>query len=206
MAAFGEQAHDQPPHVKSWRRIVRVNISPGSKAAVVVFAALIVRAQVALPLQSPLQPVKKSLPEPAAVSVTFVPVGNDAEHVPGQLIPAGKLVTVPFAPPCEVVVTVSSFPAANVASTLAGALSVSSQLPLPLQSPPQPVKSSLVELAVSVTCVPFGNDAEHVPGQVIPAGALVTVPCAPPCSVRATATVRATPTHVSVIDGAAPVP
>jgi hypothetical protein len=48
-----------------------------------------------VPAQPPLQLAKASWPVAAAVRVTELPVLKDAVHVPGQLIPAGVLTTVP---------------------------------------------------------------------------------------------------------------
>jgi hypothetical protein len=63
------------------------------KVAVTVAAA--VTEQTPVPEQPPLQPLNV-LPEVGvAVSATEVPFANDAEHVAPQLIPAGKLDTVP---------------------------------------------------------------------------------------------------------------
>ena len=51
------------------------------------------------------------------------------------------------------------------------------QAPVPVQSPPQPVKvDPLLGVAVSVTRVPLVNDAKQAVGQLMAAGALVTVP------------------------------
>jgi len=57
-----------------------------------------VRVQVVVPVQSPPQPVNFVYPAAVAgvaVSVTEVPLVYVALHVPGQLMPAGLLVTVP---------------------------------------------------------------------------------------------------------------
>ena len=55
-----------------------------------------VMEQVPVPEQTPLlHPVKVIFEAGAAVRVTFVPTAYFATHVPGQLIPAGLLVTVP---------------------------------------------------------------------------------------------------------------
>lgn len=65
------------------------------KLALTVSAALIETLQLPAPEQAPPQPVKP-LPEPAvSVSVTEELSGKLAAQVPGQLIPAGLLVTVP---------------------------------------------------------------------------------------------------------------
>ncbi len=75
-------------------------------------------------------------------------------------------------PPTSVSVT------ANVALTLASALSVTVQVPVPEQLPPlQPEKvEPAAGAAVKVTAVPLANAAEHVAPQEMPAGVLVTVP------------------------------
>lgn len=66
---------------------------------------------------------------------------------------------------------------ANVALTIVGALRVGVQGPLPLQAPPQPVKTQPAAGAgFSVTLVPVSNEAEHVGAQEMPAGLDVTEP------------------------------
>jgi len=93
-----------------------------------------------------------------ALSTTVVPVGKSNEHVDPapQLIPAGDDVTVPLpgSPSTEtvswVVVT-----AVNVAVTLLAASIVTTQLPVPVQAPLQPVNAlPVLAVAVSVTLVP----------------------------------------------------
>jgi hypothetical protein len=71
----------------------------------------------------------------------------------------------------------------NVALALIGALIVNGQVdplgvPAPEHAPPQPanVETPPAAVAVSVTEVPSANVAEHVPGQLMPAGELVIVP------------------------------
>src|SRR6266498_3361479 len=52
---------------------------------------------------------------------------------------------------------------------------------VPVQAPLHPAKPNPVAgLAVKVTCGTFVNVPEHVPGQLIPAGLLVTVPVPAP--------------------------
>jgi len=101
--------------------------------------------------------------------------GNFAVHVPGQLIPAGLLVTLPV--PLPDVVTVSAAPAVNVAVTVSAAVMVSLHVDEPVQAPLQPPKRSLLPgVALRVTCMFCGKLAVQVPGQLIPAGLLVMVP------------------------------
>ena len=105
-------------------------------------------------------------------------------HVPGQLIPAGLLVTVPV--PTMVTETVAET-AVNVAVTAWLLVRVTAHVPVPEH--PAPLQLVKVEfafgVAVSVTVVGWVKLAEHVPtpGQVIPAGLLVTVPPPVPASV-----------------------
>src|SRR5262249_8824546 len=76
-----------------------------ANVAVTAFAALMVTVQFPVPVQAPLQP-ENVPPEPGvAVSVTVVPELNDAEHVVGQLIPAGVLAIVPVPVPATVAVS-----------------------------------------------------------------------------------------------------
>jgi len=62
--------------------------------------------QVAVPVQAPLQPAKVLFVPGASLSVTWVLCVKLAEHVVGQLIPVGLLVTVPVPFPASVTVTV----------------------------------------------------------------------------------------------------
>jgi len=71
-----------------------------TKLAVTVVAAFMVTVHVPVPVQPPpLQPVNVEPAAAAAVSVTDVPVVNDAEQVVPQEMPAGLLVTVPLPAP-----------------------------------------------------------------------------------------------------------
>jgi hypothetical protein len=64
-----------------------------------------------------------------------------------------------------------------VALTACTALIVTVQAPVPVQAPLQPVNVEPVAgVAVKVTELPLANEAAHVAPQVIPVGALVTVP------------------------------
>src|SRR5205807_795823 len=69
-------------------------------AAVPVATAVIVTAQVPVPVQPPpLQPVKVEPAAGAAVKVTTVPIVKEFEHVAPHEIPVGLLVTVPLPAP-----------------------------------------------------------------------------------------------------------
>src|SRR5512132_1479921 len=166
-----------------------------SKVAVTARSWSIVTTQGPVPVQSPPQPVKVEPASGVAVSVTAVPDGNEAEHVAPQSIPVGELVTVPEPDPAFVTVSVGG-PTSKVAVTARSWSIVTTQGPVPVQSPPQPVNVEPASgVAVSVTAVPDGNDAEHVAPQSIPAGELVTVPEPDPAFV--TVSVRLTPTNPS---------
>jgi hypothetical protein len=52
-----------------------------------------------LPEQAPVHPAKVEPAAALSVSVTEVPLVKFAPHVPGQLIPAGLLVTAPLPDP-----------------------------------------------------------------------------------------------------------
>ena len=68
--------------------------------------AVIVSMQTPMPEQSPDQPVNVEPAAGASMSVTAVPLLNDAEQVAPQLAPAGELVTVPEPEPLLVTVRV----------------------------------------------------------------------------------------------------
>lgn len=91
-----------------------------------------------------------------------------------QLTPAGVDVTVPKPNPAFLTVSVLSL--SNTAVAERSVLMVRLQVPVPEQSPNQPVKEEpAAGLAVSVTGAAAKGD-EHVDPQLIPAGLVVTVP------------------------------
>src|SRR5207247_9299048 len=130
------------------------------------------------------RPLKVEPAAGAAVSVTAVPLAKLAEQVAAQLIPAGELVTVPLPVPAGVTVRVKVC-TVKVAVTVVAAETVTTHVPVPEHPPPvQPVKvEPAAGVAVSVTAVPLVKLAEHVAPQVIPAGALVTLPLPVPAAV-----------------------
>ena len=73
-----------------------------------------------------------------AASVTWEFGANSALHVPGQVIPAGLLVTVPVPVPDSA--TVRPMPALNVALTVSAADMVTVQVLVPEQLPLHPPK------------------------------------------------------------------
>ena len=66
---------------------------------------------------------------------------------------------------------------AKLAATVAAALMVTLQAPVPVHAPLQPLKvESVPGVAVNATIVPVVNEAAHVEPQAMPAGVLVTAP------------------------------
>jgi len=162
-----------------------VTATPGLKAAATLVAADTVTAHAPAPEQPPLHPPKYWPEAGVSLSETCVPGAKFAEHVVGQLIPAGLLMTVPV----PVRATVRASPPVNAAVTFVAAVRVMAQVLAPEQPPPlhPPKYSPVAGVSVSVTCVFGAKPAEQVPGQLIPAGLLVTVP------VPVTATVTESP-------------
>ena len=108
------------------------------KAAVIFALELRFTVHVLVPVQLPPQP-PNVYPLPAvSVRVTCVPCGKLAEHVAGQVIPAGLLATVPV--PVGVIATLMPSPAVKVGVTLSAAAMVTVQELVPEQAPLQPPK------------------------------------------------------------------
>jgi hypothetical protein len=164
--------------------------------AVTDVAALIVTVHVPVPEQPPpLQPVNVEPAAGVAVRATTVPLVKACEQVTPQEMPAGELVTVPPPFPDFVAESVKD-DCMKVAVVEVAALIVTVQEPVPEQPPPlQPAKvEPAAAAAVSVTDVPFANEAEQVAPQEMPAGVLVTVPFPAPALV----TVNVEPVDVPV--------
>jgi hypothetical protein len=153
---------------------------PLLNVAVTVWAAVIVTEHPPVPVQpAPLQPANVDPSAAAAVSATTAPLAKLAEHVVGQLIPAGALDTTPVPVPASFTARVKLFAlCAKLATTVVAAVIVSVQVPVPSQGPaPHPVNvDPLAGAAVNVITVPLAKPNEHVAPQLIPAGLLVTVP------------------------------
>ena len=103
-----------------------------------------------------------------------------------QLMPGGSLVTVPSPRPDFVTVNVTG-KRSNCADTVLLVSIVTVQGPVPEQAPLQPTKvDPPAGSSVNVTVLPVGKLALHVFPQLMPVGALVTVPDPDPlfCIVR----------------------
>src|SRR5262249_28729917 len=121
------------------------------------------------------QPLKVELASAVAVSVTEVPCPNACAHVAPQSIPGGFEVTAPS--PTPALTTVSALSDSKVAVTECGTVIVNVQVPVPAQSPDQPVNvDPAAGLAVSVTDVPWAKECVHVAPQSMPVGVDVTEP------------------------------
>lgn len=168
-----------PPPVPA---LVTVIWGGGPNSAVTLEALFIVTLQAPMPVHAPLQPTKVDRPEGVAVSMTVEAAGKSALHVAPQLMPAGELVTEPVPEPTTETPSVTGGIGVKVAVTDWGPVIVTRQGPLAaVHAPLQPLKSEPgLGVAVSVTVVScVKKPLQEVP-QVIPAGALVTVPAPGP--------------------------
>lgn len=145
------------------------------KVAVTTLAALTLTVHAPVPEQAPDQPANVELAAGAAERLTLLPGAKVALQVEPQLIPAGLLVIRPD--PGPVTETDKEPGAAKAAPTVVSAFSTTVHLPVPEHAPDQPENAELeAGAAVSVTEVPAANVALQAEPQLIPAGALVTVP------------------------------
>ena len=117
-------------------------------------------------------------------------------------MPAGDEVTVPLPAPARATVSVYWL-SVKVAVTDAAPVMLTAQVLVPEQPPPlQPAKVEPADgAAVSVTVLPWPNDAEQVAPQLMPAGDDVTVPA--PVPVLVTASVYVLSAKVAVTEVAA---
>ena len=111
---------------------------------------------------------------------------------PKTALPPGVVFTVEGLPGATEIVT-GEFPLLNVAVTASAAVIVTEHPPVPVQ--PAPLQPANVDpsaaVAVSATTEPLAKLAEQAVGQLIPAGALVTLPAPPPASDTLSANVLA---------------
>ena len=146
------------------------------KVPVTDSAAVIEIEQVPPPEQAPLHPAKVDPAAGVAVNVTTVPLAKFALQVPGQLMPAGALLIEPEPEPACVTES-AKVTTLKVAVTDCAEFMVTLQLPVPEQAPLHPAKvAPAAGVAVNVTTVPPAKFALQVPGQLMPAGVLATVP------------------------------
>jgi hypothetical protein len=148
------------------------------KVAVTSLAASMVSVQTPVPLQPPLQPIKRESAAGAAARMTTVFLRYVSEQSDPQSIPEGLLATVPLPEPD--LLTVKSYVLGikvKVAITILAADIVTVQVPVPVQSPLQPVNNeSPAGTADKVILVPSTRDSEQFTPQSMLAGSEVTVP------------------------------
>jgi hypothetical protein len=187
--------------------LVTVRENDGNEnVAVTDRAALIATVHVdAVPVQLPVQPPKIEPADGVAVNVTVVVLVYDAEHVVPQVMPAGELVTMPLPLP-DLVTVRANVGAVKIAVTDVAVLTVTVHVPVPEQPPPlQPANvEPAAAAAVKVTAVPFVYVAEQVAPQLMPAGALVTVPLPVSALETVNVDVLLTPVPVTSRDSVSP--
>src|SRR5205807_583515 len=138
---------------------------------------------VTVPVQAPLQPEKLAPAAGFAVNRTAVPLAKFALQVLRQTTPAGVLAGEPEPLPAKVTVR-GEVAILKVAVADCAAVMFTLQVPVPEQAPLQPAKvPPAAAVGVKVTVVPLAKFALQAPGQLIPAGLLVTVPFALPATV-----------------------
>ncbi len=155
----------------------------GVKVAVTDCAADIVREQVLVPVQLPLQPVKMEPTAGVAVRVTAVLAAYASVQSLPQLTPTGLLLTVPA--PVPAFVTVREYVwVVKVAVTDCAADMVTEQVLVPVQLPLHPVKvEPAAAVAVRVTAVLSAYASVQSLPQLTPTGLLLTVPVPVPALV-----------------------
>src|SRR4051794_37268829 len=90
--------------------------------------------QAPVPVHAPLQPAKADPVAGLAMRFTMVPAPKGAEHDAPQLIPAGRLITVPV--PVPDLLTVNENVGMNVAVTATSEVSVTEHVPVPEHAEP----------------------------------------------------------------------
>jgi hypothetical protein len=131
---------------------------------------------VAVPPHAPVQPPKLAPVFGVATSVTDALAANDAEQT---VAPLPQLIAPlpPVTPPGPLTVTLRVTAGTKVALTLVSADTVTVQLPLPLQAPPQPVNVYPDDgVAVSVTDALSASVAVQADGQLSPPPVIVPFP------------------------------
>ena len=114
-----------------------------------------------------------------ALKITVVPMTKFAVQLwVHWAMPPGELFTVPLPVPILVTVRDAVFGGAvKVAETVCGVFMTTTQEPIPVQPPDQPVNfEPAVPLAVRVTELSLAKSALQVGPQLIPDGSLVTRP------------------------------
>lgn len=151
-------------------------VPAGPKVAVTLWEELIATVQAPFPEHAPLQPVNADPELGMAAKLTIDPAGKLEEQAEPQLMPAGRLVTVPLPDPASA--TERPTAGAKTAMTEASEFIATEQVPVPAQAAPlHPIKvEPAAAVAVRFTTAPALKRAEQVVPQLIPDGVLLTVP------------------------------
>jgi hypothetical protein len=140
--------------------------------------------------------IKGDADEQPSCTVPVTPVPPEICR-PKNAVPPG--VVVALVDPPAGTVTITPDGELNVAVTAVAAVIVTVHVPVPSQGALHPVKvEPSAGAAVNVTAVPLAKFAEHVGLQLIPAGALVTVPVPDPASLTVNAKLVVPPPNVAV--------
>ena len=144
--------------------------------AVTVLDVFIVTVHAPVPRQpAPDQPVNVDPTSADAVRVTMSPLTSVSAQSKPQLIPAGVLVTEPNPVPALLTVRLNSN--RNSAATVRSSFMEIRQPPVPKQPLVHPTKMEPVAgVAETATTDPWRNGNEHAAPQLIPPGAVTTVP------------------------------
>ena len=144
--------------------------------AVTVLDAFIVTVHVPVPKQpAPDLPVNVDPTTADAARVTMSPLTNVSTQSKPQLMPAGVLVTEPSPVPALLTVRLNSN--RNSAATVRSSLIEIRQPPVPEQPVVHPTKMEPVAgAAETATDDPWRNGNEHAAPQLMPPGAVTTVP------------------------------
>src|SRR3989442_1223114 len=149
-ALIGVPVGSRSPDVASVKTIENVAVTERLSFIVTVHVVVV-------PLQAPLQPLKRAWVPGVAVSVTVVPVLKLAEQIDPQVIPAGLLIAVPPAEPRIATVNVTEVLSVNVAVPGVWDWGATGRGRAPLPPPPlhPPNAESVAGAAVNVTTVPL---------------------------------------------------
>src|SRR5258708_15169913 len=153
-----------------------------------------ITAQVWVPEQAPLHPVKTEPAAGIAVSVTVVPLAIPAEHVAPQLIPPTLLVTVPVPLPCLVTTNCGLTPVPDKLTVWAGATE-SLKVSVPARAPVADALNVTVTVQKAFAATEFPQSLVWLK-SVAPAVTAIEVIVSGtfPVFIRLTASVGGTPT------------
>jgi hypothetical protein len=158
--------------------------------------------QAPAPVQAPDHPANTEPGAAVAVRVTDVPAAKLTLQEAPHDRPAGALITVPVPEPETVKVSATRVVGAKVAVIVVALTGETVQVLVPVQPPPdQPVKTEpALAVAVRTTELPEGKLAEQLVPQLMPAGALVTLPLPSPARTTVSVTGAGAKVARTVVD------